>query len=257
MPDEYRAITEFYDAEYADLDILGPDVEFFLAQIGDQPLSVVEIGCGTGRATRRIAAGGHRAVGFDVDAGMLKIAREKGGGPNYVEADATDEDWPNAVDGHLDVACCFFNTFLAFADPEDQEACLGAAHRALRPGGVLWLDIFHPNLELIVGSVGGADELEPDLFYLPDGRTVLRTTSLYADVTRQVQHVTFTYQWFEQGRRQEAHRGFNMTWIMPRELDRLLRLCGFEIEETWGDYDGGPVDDDAERQIVKARRVDS
>lgn len=257
MADEYRAISEFYDAEYADLDILGPDVAFFLEEVGDRPLNVVEIGCGTGRATRPILEAGHRAVGFDIDPHMLAIARSHDGGGKYVEADAGKVDWPEATGTGFDACCCFFNTFLALADAGAQEACLRGAHAALKPGGLLWLDLFNPNLELIVGSVGGADELEPDLFHLPDGRTVLRTTSLYADLTRQVQHCTFHYQWFEQGERQEAHRSFDMAWITPRELDRLLRLCGFEIEETWGDYDGNPVTDEAERQIVKARRIDS
>ena len=44
-----------------------------------------------------------------------------------------------------------------------------------------------------------------------------------------------------------------MTWITPREMERLLRLCGFRVERVWGDYDGSDLDDDSPRQIVLAR----
>jgi hypothetical protein len=153
----------------------------------------------------------------------------------------------------FDVVCCLFNTFLAVAKADAQEHCLRGVRDLLGPDGFLWLDVFHPNLDLVQQAVGGVDELEPDLFHLPDGRSILRTTSLYADLTRQVQHVTFTYAWFdEQGERQEQHRSFDMAWIMPREMDRLLRLCGFRVTDTFGGYDGSAVDDDSERQIIRA-----
>jgi SAM-dependent methyltransferase len=259
MTGDYREIADFYDFEYPDVDYLGPDVDFFLEHIpgghGD-PYDVLELGCGTGRATRAMAEAGHRVTGVDVDSDLLAIARAKQGGPRYVEADLSLAGWNGRLpDAKWDAACCFFNTFLALARPEAQEACLEGCHRLLQPDGLLWLDVFHPNLDLVTGAVGGVDELEPSLFTTSDGRSVMRTTSLYADVTRQIQHVTFNYDWFEDGERQQHSRGFEMAWIMPREMERLLRLCGFQIMKTFGDYDGSPISDDSERQIVLARRL--
>lgn len=262
---EYRPISEFYDAEYADQDMLRKDVGFFLSHFGGGPLDVLEIGCGTGRAALPIARDGHRVVGFDVDEGMLAIAaarRAEAGLDearlHYVQADATDAGWAERLGGRrrFDVCCCFFNTFLAFASPEAQETCLTAARSVLKPDGRLWLDVFNPNLELIAGSIGGVAELEPTLFALPDGRSVMRLTSLRADVVRQVSRVQFTYEWFdERGRRKRRSRRFEMAWIMPREMQRLLRLCGFRVEQTWGDYDGRQLKDGTPRQIVCAVRA--
>src|SRR3954453_14840517 len=38
---------------------------------------VLEVGCGTGRHTRRLLAQGNRVTGVDVSSGMLEVAREK------------------------------------------------------------------------------------------------------------------------------------------------------------------------------------
>src|SRR5688500_17234681 len=172
MMSEYRPISEFYDAEYADQPMLRQDVGFFLSPLGSDPRDVLEIGCGTGRAAVPIAAAGHRVVGYDIDESMLQIAKARRNEAgldesrlNIVHADATDADWPRKLGRRrFDVCCCFFNTFLAFAPPEAQETCLTAARSVLKRGGRLWLDVFNPNLELIAGSIGGVDELEPALF---------------------------------------------------------------------------------------------
>ena len=261
--DPYRPISEFYDAEYADQALLRQDLGFFLAHLSRQKLDILEIGCGTGRAAVPIACGGHRVVGFDIDDGMLRIAqaRRKEAGLDQsrlmlVRADATSPRWPGKLGRRkFDVCCCFFNTFLAFAKPQGQEACLTAVRSVLKPRGRLWIDIFNPDLELIAGSIGGAHELEPTLFSLPDGRSVMRLTRLQASPVRQVTLVTFDYQWFERGRRKRRSRRFEMAWIMPREMDRLLRLCGFQIKNAWGDYDGGPLKDGSPRQIICAARI--
>lgn len=260
---EYRPISEFYDAEYADQPMLRQDVGFFLAQLGSEARDVLEIGCGTGRAAVPIACEGHRAVGFDVDEGMLRIAEERRAIAGldesrlkYAHADATDAGWPKKLGRRrFDVCCCFFNTFLAFATPEAQETCLTAARSILKRGGRLWIDVFNPNLELIAGSIGGVNELEPTMFILPDGRSVMRLTSLKADLVRQVTQVKFDYEWFERGRRKRRSRRFEMAWLMPREMSRLLRLCGFQVEQVWGDYDGSALKDGAPRQIISAVRI--
>lgn len=263
---EYRAIPEFYDAEYADVAALRHDVEFLLAHIDSRgrPLDLLEIGCGTGRVAIPVAQEGHRVLGMDVDPGMISQAERARDEADvstqlldFTVADASESRWPDRLSRkrRFDGAFCLFNTFLALSRAEQQEQCLRSIHRILRPGGWLWLDIFNPHLELIVGSTGGTEELEPTLFHTADGRSVMRLTSLKADLVRQIQRVTFDYHWYEARRRRKARRRFEMAWIMPRELDRLLRLCGFRVEQTWGDYDGSPVGDHSPRQIVLARRT--
>ena len=50
MSVRYKAITRYYDAEYADLDMLQQDVPFLMGQMPRRRQSVLELACGTGRA---------------------------------------------------------------------------------------------------------------------------------------------------------------------------------------------------------------
>ena len=246
----------WYDAEYADLAMLDEDVPFFLSQLPDGgPLDILEIGVGTGRAAAMLIDAGHRVTGVDSSPAMLKFAAAKGVGAELIEADAAG-DLPATLGGRtFDRVCLFFNTFLNFHEPEDQEAVLASAAAVLRPGGRLWLDVFNPDLDLILGGVDGVEDLDPTLFQTDDGLSVMKRVDVRSDLTRQVQHVTYRFEWFEDGERREAERSFEAAWVMPRELIRLLRLCGFAPTALWGGHDGSMLTATSDRIICEAAVV--
>jgi trans-aconitate methyltransferase len=89
---------------------------------------VLDIGCGTGHLTDRIASAGAEAVGLDASAAMIERARETY--PHrFVHADAR----AFAVDEPFDAV--FSNAALHWIDESDQDAVLDAISHALRPGG--------------------------------------------------------------------------------------------------------------------------
>ncbi|MEU6144993.1 methyltransferase domain-containing protein [Streptomyces sp. NPDC047081] len=98
---------------------------------------VLDVGCGTGEATRiaaRIAARGH-VVGVDVSAPLLRTARERTASEKlrnvvYVEADAEVHPFPRAG---FDVILSGGGV-TSFAD---HSAAFGRLARALLPGGRL------------------------------------------------------------------------------------------------------------------------
>src|SRR3954471_10074390 len=73
----YRAIAEYYDAEYDGSEMLQRDVPMFLRHLPKRRQSVLELATGTARAAIPIAQAGHGVVGVDYDARMLQRAREK------------------------------------------------------------------------------------------------------------------------------------------------------------------------------------
>jgi len=255
----HRAIAEYYDFEYPHHEFLEQDVPFFLGQMPARPRSqsVLEIAVGTGRAAIPLAQAGHRVEGVDYARGMLAIAARKrdavgltGRQLRLVHGDALDLD----LGERFDWVCIFFNTFLAFPTLEEQDRLMETIVRHLKPAGRFWVDLFHPDYQLLASdeSVG----LEPFVFYVPPlARTVFKTTDVRRSPHLQVQRVTFNYAWFDpDGVEHRRHTHFDMTWLFPRELRMLVERHGLEIEHLFGNYDGRSLKADSPRMIARCCR---
>ncbi|MDR7104024.1 class I SAM-dependent methyltransferase [Croceicoccus sp. BE223] len=97
------------------LDLLAP-------QAGER---VLDLGCGDGVLTRRIADAGADVLGYDADAGLLDRARERGLEVRQGDGQALD------YDGEFDAV--FSNAALHWMP--DHPAVYAGVHRALKPGG--------------------------------------------------------------------------------------------------------------------------
>lgn len=256
-PRNYKAIAEYYDAEYAHYRILEEDVPFFMGQLPRRRQSILELAVGTARAAIPLAQAGHRVLGIDYAPEMLDIARRKCVGVGLrasqlalVEADAFTLD----LGEKFDWVCVFFNTFLVFTTLEQQDAVLQKVLAHLKPRGRFWLDIFQPDLKML--SEAHRTDLDPTVFYVPQlERTVLRTTEIERGDEPQLQHVTFHYSWF--GPHGEEHRErtrFDLTYMFPRELQLLLERNGLKIEALYGNYDGSKLTPEAPRMIARCCR---
>lgn len=100
-----------------------------IALIEGQGLSVLDLGCGNGALTRRLAQAGFQVRGMDASPELLETARR---------------DWPeldfrlgDATDFQLDSPCdvVFSNAVLHWIDREKQDAALRCVNRALKEGG--------------------------------------------------------------------------------------------------------------------------
>ncbi|WP_328766786.1 class I SAM-dependent methyltransferase [Streptomyces sp. NBC_00286] len=127
-----------YWAEHADqfdLALRGYRARFFAAADISPTDQVLDIDCGTGETTREAArrASRGRALGVDLSAAMLRVARQRAatqGLPNadFAQADAQVHPFPTAA---FDVAVSRTGTMF-FADPV---AAFRNISRTLRPGG--------------------------------------------------------------------------------------------------------------------------
>ncbi len=252
----YQAIAEYYDAEYADKQMLQEDVPFMLARLPKRRQRILEVAVGTGRAAIPLAQAGHQVVGFDNARDMLAIARRKRDAVGLtdrelelIHADALKLD----LGRQFDVACVFFNTFLNFVTLEEQDRVLERIRAHLRPRGRRWIDIYNPDLTLMAEPA--SYDIDPSMFYVHSlDRTVQRTVDVERNIVDQVQRVTFKYCWYDmQGNAYHDQVEFDLTFMFPRELRLLLERHGFKVVNLWGDYDGSVLTDESPRIICEAR----
>ena len=103
-------------------DLAGGVVELLAAKPGE---AILDLGCGDGALTERIAAAGAVMTGLDASPGMVAAARARG--LHVLEASAGAMSFESEFDA------VFSNAALHWMP--DAEAVIAGVHRALRPGG--------------------------------------------------------------------------------------------------------------------------
>ena len=120
---------------HADLVALG--ILKLLGPILERNGLVVELGCGSGLLTRYLTDAGHRVIATDASPAMLALAHDAA--PNveeFAELVLPDDAIPTC-----DAVVAVGHPFSYLADEESIDRAFVAAAEALRPGGVLAVDI--------------------------------------------------------------------------------------------------------------------
>ena len=109
---------------------------------GLSPRRVLEIGCGTGRHTQRLARDGHEVVGIDLSKGMLKIAHQKLSGFDNVRLIEGDLFSLNLTDlDQFDLVICA----LVLEHIADLDRFFRCVHSVMTQNSTFYLSEIHPN----------------------------------------------------------------------------------------------------------------
>jgi SAM-dependent methyltransferase len=241
----------------------GMDVSFLREQFLNIRGAVLELGCGTGRAAIPLAEAGFVVYGIDASSAMLSVARAK------------QQCLPAAVAGRLFLSegnmrefefsfkfggvYSTFRSFQHLLSPEDQESCLRCIHRHMRTDGILVLNLFEPQYDLL----------------LPDERTGVISSrvvthpisgnNVQIEVLKRVndplsQCFTERWQFTELGFEnatvlRHEEETLRMRWTFRYEMRHLLRLCGFRVLEEYSDFRKSPPSYGKEQVwvVVKSR----
>lgn len=122
-------------------------VAWSVARTGTERPQIVDLGCGPGSLSTRLAryVPGAEIVGIDADPLLLGLA-DATPGVRAVRGDLTDPGWPDilGIDGPWDAAVS--STALHWLAPDDLAALYATVAARLRPGGVL-VDADHRALD--------------------------------------------------------------------------------------------------------------
>jgi SAM-dependent methyltransferase len=249
---EFDPFVHFYELFYGGQD---DDLQMYrdFALAADGP--ILELGCGTGRVLVPLALDGYHVTGLDLSAPMLAAAQAKidtahlGHQVTLVQGDMRDFDLPS----RFALALIPINTFMHCYDTQQQLACLRAIHHHLNPGGLLVVDVYHPDPQVLLESDGRliseGTVLDPDT-----GHTIHRLYTRRLDLAAQTQYITFIMEDMDPtGVVRRTLFPLRMRFVYRYEMELLLRMAGYGLEAVHGSYDLEPFDNNSERMIFIAR----
>ncbi|HEX9123176.1 MAG TPA: class I SAM-dependent methyltransferase [Actinomycetota bacterium] len=176
---------------------------------------VVELGCGSGLLTRRLVEAGHRVVATDASPDMLELARQTAGGAEEIRRLVLPDDPIPEADAIVSVG-----HVLSYLPTEAAlDRALVAIARALRPGGVMAIDLC--DLEW-----GEARRDAPDLSRVEDDWAIVTRFSLPSP-DRFVREMTTFVRNADGSWRRDDERHDNVL-IGTRRVPDLLRAHGVD-----------------------------
>ena len=253
---EYDRWAGIYDSVYS---YVVEDISFYVEEARNSGGHVLELGCGTGRVAIPIAQAGVDIVGLDFSTSMLDEARRKmlsaqplSGSLTLVEGDMRDFSLSGepGEDGPFSLAIIPFRGFLSLLTVGDEVRALMNIKRHLRPGGKLILSMFVPDPSMLVHEVDVPYHFR-DVTDPSTGRQfVLWQQNRYDNYSQIVNTRTIIEELDEEGVvRERKYRDFQLRYIYRWEMHHLLRMCGFEVLDLFGDFSRSDFDDTSTEMI--------
>ncbi len=186
---------------------------------------ILDVACGYGRhALELVEKYGLKVTGIDISWGLItaakRLAGEKELDIKYEVRNATDIPWQNEFDG----AMIAFNSFSLFS-PEDAKTVLQKMHRALKPGGRLFLDLDNKPYNCLYGTH------DSHWYRWPSGLT-LQEIYFHEDISTEISRdIVFT----KDGRIEDDFIIFKRIYTL-REIKSLLADNGFRAGRIYGDW---------------------
>lgn len=118
-------------------DVCAPGILALLEPVRGRDGLVVELGCGSGLLTRYLVDAGHRVIATDASPAMLHLARDYASGAQEVRQVVLPDDPIPEADAIVSIGHAM--SYLPSAEAIDR--ALMAAAEALRPGGILAIDL--------------------------------------------------------------------------------------------------------------------
>lgn len=245
----YGIFSEFYDALTANVsyDTVAQVLSSLLTRYGKGRGLLLDLACGTGSVSVRLAEKGYEVIGVDLSPEMLSEAQNKAysAGQNilFLCQDMTKLD----LYGTVDAAVCTLDGLCHLPDEESVFAALQKVSLFMNPGGVFLFDV---NSVYKHRAVLGNNTFvyDTDDVYcvwqntlLSDGVTVQMDLDFFEPVSDAGDYVRQSERFTERA--------------YPREtLEAMLKKAGFTVLDVFDGYSEKPAHDTSERLLFAVRK---
>lgn len=191
---------------------------------------ILDLGCGTGRHARLLAALQKQVVGIDSSSYLINEAKkfaEKNPGLDLQFVKQDMRDITNI--GSFELVISMFTSFGYFENDEENWQVFKNVNQTLVSRGKFFLDFLNPHW--IIKNLVAHETKEVA------GETV--------EIRRTIQdNIVFKTIQF-------PHRIYyeKVKLYSQEEIEKQLNLAGFNVIKTWGDYDGSPLHKESKRQM--------
>lgn len=253
MTNFYATIARYYDSEHVDKT---EDMLLYSELAEEYGGPVLIVGSGTGRLMLHLAQEGYTVHGIEIEAAMLDRAQSKRDAMPHLQdklvfhhADALKIK----LDQKFKLAIIPYNTFMHFTSLDTQRKLLTRLRGWVAEGGALVIDL--PNAgEAFAAQDSEAVTLERTFLEQESGHLVMQQSVSRIDRVDQVMQVTWIYDEIgEEGVLSRTVVPVRIRYFFYSELRHLLELCGFKVDESFGDFDRIPFEDGVPRMIVVAK----
>jgi SAM-dependent methyltransferase len=221
-------MADVYDEWYADRgDIDGAVTALAALASATGPAPVLELGIGSGRLARPLAASGMEVWGIDASAAMVARLRAKPGGDQLPVAvgDMADLDLSSVFgsdQARFSLVFAADNTFFNLTTAEAQARCLSRVRAVLAPHGRVVIEAFVPAADAPASSV--------------DARTVAIDHVVLTVTNHDPVAQTVAGQHIELRASGVRLHPWSIRYAPPDELDALASAAGLSLVERWSDW---------------------
>lgn len=246
----YDAVSELYDRVNSEVDYAGyaARVINFLKKNGVPDASLaLDLGCGTGKMTRLLAAAGYDMIGIDNSEGMLSEARDvavpEGAEILYLLQDMTEFE----LYGTVAAVTCFLDGMNHLTRTGELERCFRLVHNYLDPDGVFFFDLNTPYK--FEHEYGKRDII------IEDGDDVLMWQNDYNKDRKICDFYLSAFVMDEDGRYDRRDTWWRERCYSRKYVKTLLEKCGFYDVRFMNETLTDEPETDALRWYVSAKAV--
>lgn len=231
------------------------DIPFLLKWAAKKQGTIIDIACGTGRATIPLANMGHTLIGVDIYSNMLKEAKKKstklGLQIDWIEQDCTKLN----LNVKANMIYTVGNSFQHFLTNEAQDGLLSSINKHLHNGGIFIFGTRFPSAEELLQP-----STEEYWRTYTDSETLYHvdvfTVSTY-DSLNQIQHY-ITIRKYKNSKGdiiKERRTNIRLRYVFPKEMERILIMNGFEVLNVYSDWNETPITDDSYQMVYVCKKI--